>query len=144
MASSDDGIEDRAMPTCVVVDDHEAVLDSVSAYLRAEGFDIVGTARTAADATHLLAALKPDVAVIDYRLGDSSGVQLARALSVASPTTATVLYSGQVTRAIVAEAFAAGVRGAVLKESPPATLLRAISTVLSGRRFVDPPLRRAR
>jgi DNA-binding NarL/FixJ family response regulator len=53
-----------------------------------------------------------------------------------------VLLSGEVTRSIVAEALATGISGVVLKESAPATLTRAIETVLSGKRYVDPQLRR--
>lgn len=130
------------MPTCVLVDDHEGVLDSVAAYLKGEGIDVVGRAKSAAEATRLLAELKPDLAILDYRLPGSSGVEVARALSVAAPRTVAVLYSGDATRAVVAEAFAAGVRAVVLKESSPDTLLRAVSLALEGRRFVDPRLRR--
>ena len=136
------GPDDKAVPSCVVVDDHQEVLDSVVACLRAEGIDVIGSARAAAEATRLLSAMKPDVAILDHRLPDSSGIEIARALSVASPATAPILYSGAATRALVAEALAAGVRAVVLKESSPAVLLRAIASVVDGRRFIDPQLRR--
>ena len=130
------------MATCIVVEDHPVVLESVVEYLRAEGIDVVGSAGTAAEGTRLLSALKPDVAILDHFLPDSSGIEIARALSVASPATAPILYAGEATRALVAEALAAGVRAVVLKESSPAVLLRAIASVLDGRRFIDPQLRR--
>lgn len=132
------------MATCVVVEDHPVVRDSVVEYLRVEGIDVVGSAETAAEGTRLLSALKPDVAILDHLLPDSSGIEVARALSVASPSTAAVLYAGEGTRALVAEAFATGIRAVVLKQSSPALLLRAIACVLDGRRFVDPQLRRQR
>jgi DNA-binding NarL/FixJ family response regulator len=144
MAAEAARVDDRDMPTCVVVEDHEGVLDAVAMFLDAEGIEVVGRAKTAADATRLIAELKPDLAILDYRLPDSSGVQVARALSVASPQTIAVLYSGEATRTVVSEALASGIRAVVLKDSPPTTLLRALSTVLDGRRFVDPQLRRTR
>jgi DNA-binding NarL/FixJ family response regulator len=129
-------------PTCVIVDDHQAVLDSVAAYLESEGFDVVGLATNAADAVRLLGKLKPDVVILDYRLPDSSGLQVARALPVAAPRTVAVLFSGDATRVVVAEALESGIRGVVLKESGATTLLRAINAVLDGRRYIDPRLRR--
>ena len=132
------------MTSCVIVDDHEEVLDSVAAYLESEGVEVVGRARTAADAVRILGAVRPDVLVVDYRLPDATGIEVANALAVASPRTRTVLFSGQATRAVVSEALASGIRAVVLKESPPATLLRAVRTVLRGRRYVDPHLRSAR
>ena len=130
------------MTTCLIADDHEAVLESVSAYLVSEGYDVVGRASTAAEAIRLLDELRPDVAIVDYRLPDATGIDIARARAAAASTTVTLLLSGEATRAVVVEALAAGVSGVVLKESAPATLARAIETVLAGKRYIDPMLRK--
>jgi DNA-binding NarL/FixJ family response regulator len=130
--------------TCLILEDHEQVLESVAAYLETEGFAVVGRATAAAEAIELLRKHRPDVAILDYRLRSSSGLEVARALSVASPATRAVLFSGEATRSVVEEAFASGVRAVVLKESGPETLLRALQVVLAGRRYVDPSIRRRR
>ena len=142
MAADGRSPDDWSMTTCVIADDHEQVLESVSAYLTSEGYDVVGRASTAAEAIRLLSELRPDVAVVDYRLPDATGIDIARALSVGRPAPVTLLLSGEATRAVVAEAIAAGVSGVVLKESAPVTLARAIETVLAGKRYIDPKLRR--
>jgi two-component system, NarL family, nitrate/nitrite response regulator NarL len=142
MAAAGPSPDDWSMTTCLIADDHEDVLDAVSAYLSSEGYEVVGLASTAADAIRLLEEFRPDVAVLDYQLPDATGIDIVRGLSAGGPTTATVLLSGEVTRSIVAEALATGISGVVLKESAPATLTRAIETVLSGKRYVDPQLRR--
>jgi two-component system nitrate/nitrite response regulator NarL len=130
--------------TCLILDDHEEVLESVAAYLAVEGFDVVGRATDAAQAIELLRTHQPNLAILDNRLRTSSGLEVARALSVAAPATRAVLFSGGATRGVVEEAFASGVRAVVLKESGPETLLRALQVVLAGRRYVDPSIRRRR
>jgi DNA-binding NarL/FixJ family response regulator len=128
--------------TCVIVEDHRAVLDSVAAYLDSEGLEVVGRATDAAEGVRVIAEQRPDVAVLDYRLPGTTGLDVARSIAVEAPDTLAVLFSGEATRAVVTEALDVGVRGIVLKESSPALLLRAIHTVAGGRRFIDPQLRR--
>jgi DNA-binding NarL/FixJ family response regulator len=130
--------------TCVIVEDHRAVLDSVAAYLDFEGLEVVGRATDAAEGVRVITEQRPDVAVLDYRLPGTTGLDVARSIAVEAPNTAAVLFSGEATRAVVTEALDVGVRGIVLKESSPALLLRAIYTVAGGRRFIDPQLRRRR
>ena len=48
-------------PTCVVADDHPALLGAVVSYLDASGFDVIGTAQDGAQACSMIQELQPDV-----------------------------------------------------------------------------------
>ena len=126
--------------TCVVVDDHPAVLGTVGDLLEQSGFSVVGRARTAAEGTEKIERRAPTVAVVDVQLPDGSGIELARALRSTAPQTNVILYTGCGHESLVSEALEAGARGIVLKGAPLADLVRAIETVASGGTYFDPAL----
>jgi DNA-binding NarL/FixJ family response regulator len=66
---------------CLIVDDNEAFLDAARLLLEREGIAVVGVATTSTGALRLEEELRPDVVLVDLRLGDESGFDLARRLS---------------------------------------------------------------
>jgi DNA-binding NarL/FixJ family response regulator len=66
---------------CLIVDDNRAFLDTVRVLLEREGITIVGLATTSAEALQLEKELRPDVVLVDIRLGDENGFDLAKLLS---------------------------------------------------------------
>jgi two-component system nitrate/nitrite response regulator NarL len=66
---------------CLLVDDNAALLETASALLEREGVTVVGLASGPAEALHQARALRPDVILVDIRLGDESGFDLARLLA---------------------------------------------------------------
>jgi DNA-binding NarL/FixJ family response regulator len=126
--------------TCLLVDDHPAILASVAAFLRDTGIDVTATARTGAEALRALKLHAVDVAVLDQRLPDMAGVELAGRLAIARPETAMLLYTGFSEAAFVQEALDAGLRGIVLKDAPLTDLPRAIELVAGGGSYLDPVL----
>lgn len=123
--------------TCLVADDHPAVLDSISRVLASQGFDVVGQARDGDDAVREIEAKKPQVSIVDVRMPGLSGIAVARRVL---RHTAVILYTGYTDRALLVEALDADVRGFVLKEAPLADLSRAIEIVAKGGVYVDPVL----
>ncbi len=123
--------------TCMLADDHPAVLDSISRVLTSQGFNVVAQARDGEDALKEIEATKPQVSIIDLRMPGISGIEVARK---AARRTAVILYTGYSDRTLLVEALDAGVRGFVLKEAPLADLGRAIKTVARGDVYVDPVL----
>ena len=123
--------------TCLLADDHPAVLDSISRVLASQGFDVVGQARDGEDAVKEIEAKKPQVSIVDLRMPGMSGIAVARRVS---RHTAVILYTGYSDRTLLTEALDAGVRGFVLKEAPLADLARAIRLVAQGGVYVDPVL----
>ena len=128
--------------TCLLADDHPALIAAVSAYLSASGFEIVGPAPDGRRAVELAATARPQVALVDYRMPYLAGVRLVRALREASPATRVAVYTADGDELLAESVLEAGASGIILKEAPLADLLRALETVLSGRTYVDPTLLR--
>ncbi|HET7145936.1 MAG TPA: response regulator transcription factor [Gaiellaceae bacterium] len=126
--------------TCVVADDHPAMLTAVADILGRNGFEIVGRARDGAEAVSLIESTKPDVALVDVRMPRLSGIEVAARAAQVSPATAIVFYTAFGDRALLSEALDVGARGFVLKEAPLADLVRAVERVAAGEAYVDPVL----
>jgi DNA-binding NarL/FixJ family response regulator len=126
--------------TCIVADDHPAMVEAVCDVLTEGGVSIVGRARDGEDALTKIETRKPDVALIDVRMPRLGGIELARRAATSAPETAIILYTAYGDRALLTEALDAGARGFVLKEAPLADLTRAIELVARGGTYVDPVL----
>ena len=123
--------------TCLIADDHPAVLDSLSRVIEAHGITVVARVRDGEDAIRAVEQHRPLVAVIDLRMPGLSGMAVARRVA---GRTAVILYTGHSDSMMVAEALDAGVKGFVLKEAPLGDVARAIETVGRGGVYVDPVL----
>jgi DNA-binding NarL/FixJ family response regulator len=66
--------------TVVLIEDHQALREGLELLLSREGLDVIGTAGSAGEGRKLIDRTGPDVALIDIRLGDESGIDLTRAL----------------------------------------------------------------
>ncbi|WP_203752853.1 response regulator [Actinoplanes cyaneus] len=66
---------------CLLVDDNQHFLAAARELLEREGLVVAGTASRTADATRLAATVRPDVALVDIKLGGESGFDLARLLT---------------------------------------------------------------
>jgi len=130
----------EAKPTCVVADDHPPVLESISRYLGANGYRVVGRARDGEEAVKLVEAQRPSLALIDLRMPGLGGTGAIRRVVRTTPQTSCLVYSGFGDSALLTEALDAGARGFVLKDAPLETLVRALETVTGGGMYIDPAL----
>jgi len=121
----------------VVADDHPAVLVSVCDALEAAGMAVVARVADGNTALEAIAKEQPEVAVIDQAMPARTGIDVARNAQAVSPGTAVVLFTGFGEPSMVGEAFAAGVRGIVLKDAPLEDLVRAIRAAHAGDTYVD-------
>jgi DNA-binding NarL/FixJ family response regulator len=126
--------------TCIVADDHPAMVEAVAEMLAESGLSVVGRARDGEDALAKIEARQPDVALIDVRMPRLGGVDVARRAAASAPKTAIILYTAYGDRALLTEALDAGARGFVLKEAPLTDLARAVELVVQGGTYVDPVL----
>lgn len=78
---------------CLIVDDSEEFLDSASRLLSAQGLEVVGRASSGVEAVRLVATLRPDVVLVDVRLGDEDGLEVARRLAADARETRIILIS---------------------------------------------------
>jgi DNA-binding NarL/FixJ family response regulator len=130
----------RAKIECVVADDHPPIVDSLSRFLAASGFAVVGTALDGDAALAAVEELRPSVLIADMRMPRMDGVELSRRVAEASPETGVLLYSGEGNAALVTDAIDAGALGFAVKDAPLADLARAIDIVAGGGLYVDPVL----
>ncbi|MFC3687957.1 response regulator [Aquipuribacter hungaricus] len=124
-----------------LLDDHEVVRQGLRALLEGAGdIEVVGESGSAVEATRRIPALRPDVAVLDGRLGDGSGIEVCREVRSQDPTIrALVLTSYDDDEALFA-AIMAGAAGYLLKEIKGTDLVEAVRQVAGGRSLIDPAL----
>ena len=122
-----------------LVDDHDVVRRGVAAFLEAEGdIEVVGEASTAADAIARIPAVRPDVAVLDVRLPDGSGVEVCREVRSRMPELACLMLTSYSDDEALYQAVMAGAAGYVLKQIHGADLVGAVRTVAGGGSLLDP------
>jgi DNA-binding NarL/FixJ family response regulator len=78
---------------CVIIDDDPFFLEAARILLEADGLTVAGTASTRADAIRQVDALHPDLALIDIRLGQDSGFNVARELAEGGTRAVLVMIS---------------------------------------------------
>jgi DNA-binding NarL/FixJ family response regulator len=123
-----------------LLDDHDVVREGLRFLLERHGIEVVGEADNAADATARIPALRPDVAVLDARLPDGSGIEVCRAVRSVDPgIRALILTSYDDDEALFA-AIMAGASGYVLKDIHSNDLVGAIRQVAAGNSLIDPTL----
>jgi len=102
-------------PTVLIVDDHPAFRASAAALLEAEGFTIAGEAADAATAVAAVAALRPEVVLLDIQLPDRDGFSVASELAATATPPAVVLISSRDIRAYGSRVADAAARGFIPK-----------------------------
>ncbi len=132
----------RVVTRLVIIDDHEALRDGLAALLRQAGIEVVGGAGNVAAGLDLVEQTVPDVAIVDIRLPDGSGIDLARDLLSRRPELGVILYTGDPDSELLYEGLDSGARGYALKAGSIDELLAAIDRVQDGGSYVDPRLDR--
>ncbi|MER8071812.1 response regulator transcription factor [Streptomyces sp. NPDC094034] len=125
--------------TVFLVDDHEVVRRGVFELLSVEDdIEVVGEAGTAADATARIPATRPDVAVLDVRLPDGSGVEVCREIRSRDESIKCLMLTSFADDEALFDAIMAGASGYVLKAIRGNELLTAVRDVAAGRSLLDP------
>ena|SRR2546425_1024737 len=116
----------------VLVDDHPLVLTGLEQVLHAEpDFEVLATCGTADDGLRAVAALHPDVLVLDLKLRDETGLDLLRRLD-STKRPAVVVLTASHDEGELLDAARLGARGIVLKAMAPRVLEDCIRTVHAG------------
>ena len=126
-----------------LLDDHELVRRGISALLGAEvDIEVVGEASTAAQAIGRIRATTPDVAVLDVRLPDGSGIDVCRDIRSSLPGTHCLMLTGYDDDEAIYAAVLAGASGYVIKDIRGSGLVDSVRAVAAGRSLLDPALNR--
>jgi len=131
------------MARVFLLDDHELVRRGIRDLLWAEDdLQVVGEASTAEEALQLIPQTKPDVAVLDVRLGDDpsgrTGIEVCRDLRSNHPEIACVMLTSFADDEALFASIMAGASGYVLKQIRGADLIGAIRRVARGESLLDP------
>lgn len=125
----------------VIADDHAIVRAGYCALLsRHPGCRVVGEAADGSEAYRLVAALAPNLLVIDLAMPGLGGLGAIPRVRQRQPACRVLVLSMHADPAYVERALAAGAHGYVTKSSAPDTLLAAVDALLSGGRYLSPDL----
>ena len=124
-----------------LLDDHEIVRRGLKELLESEGdIEVVGESGLAQEAARRIPALRPDVAVLDGRLPDGSGIDVCREIRSRNPEIAALILTSYDDDEALFSAIMAGASGYVLKDVRGSDLLDAIERVSRGQSLIDPSL----
>lgn len=119
----------------LLVDDHPALRMGLALLLEAEpDMEVAGEARTGEEAIELYQSQRPDVTLMDLRMGATSGVQAIESIRGSFPTARIIVLTSYDRDEDVYQSLRAGAMGYLLKETPYEEIASAIRTVHSGRR----------
>lgn len=125
-----------------ILNDHKLVRQGLRDLLEDEGFEIAGESGSAAEATRLISSLKPDLAVLDDRLPDGTGIEVCRQLRSAVPDVKCLILSSWDEHQAVRAAVLAGASGYVLKQVGGINeLVNGIRSAAAGSSLFQPGVR---
>lgn len=131
------------MISVFLLDDHEVVRRGLRDVLEADGeMVVVGEAGAAEGAAEAILAASPDVAVLDVRLGDGSGVEVCRDVRSSDPSIQCLILTSYDDDEALLEAIMAGAAGYVLKQVRTTDLCDAIRRVAGGASLLEPGLKK--
>ncbi|MEV4413104.1 response regulator transcription factor [Catellatospora sp. NPDC049609] len=124
-----------------LLDDHEVVRRGLRDLLEAAGdIEVVGESGSAAEATRRIPALRPDVAVLDGRLPDGSGIDVCRDVRSVDPAIKGLILTSYEDDEALFAAIMAGAAGYVLKQIKGTDLVDGIRRVAAGQSLLDPAI----
>jgi DNA-binding NarL/FixJ family response regulator len=127
--------------TVYVLDDHELVRRGLQELLEGEGFLVVGSSGSAQEASRRIPALKPDVAILDARLPDGTGIEVCRDVLSVDPSLHCVILTSYDDEQALRGAVLAGAAGYVLKEIGGVDLITALRRAAAGNSLFNPSIR---
>lgn len=121
-----------------ILDDHDVVRWGLHALLTRGGLEVVGESGSAVEAVTQIERLQPDVAILDVRLPDGSGVEVCRqAREVAPSTRVLLLTSFREDREALFEAIEAGASGYMIKDVNHFEIVEAVRRIADGQSVID-------
>ncbi|MGE0535589.1 MAG: response regulator [Pirellulales bacterium] len=116
----------------VIADDHEVVRSGLKSLLADSEIEVVGEAASAPEAVRVALALRPDVAILDVRMGETDGLSALAQLRQERPEMAVIILSTYDNPTYIARALALGASGYLLKGVGREELLDALRKAASG------------
>lgn len=121
-----------------ILDDHELVRQGLKDLLEGEGFLVVGESGLAAEATRRIPALHPDIAILDGRLPDGTGIEVCRDVRSLDPRLRCLILTSYDDEQALRGAVLAGASGYILKQIRSDDLLDGIRRAAAGESLFEP------
>jgi DNA-binding NarL/FixJ family response regulator len=123
----------------LLADDHSVVRKGIRMLLEDEAdIQIVGEVADGDEAIDQVAAIKPDVLLLDITMPRMSGIDALKVISQQFPKVKTVMFSMHNNPDYILKAVQNGAAGYLLKDTTPEEILRAVRTVISGELYYPP------
>ncbi|MGH8059630.1 MAG: response regulator [Candidatus Entotheonellia bacterium] len=130
-----------SLTTVVLADDHPVVRQGLRALLQSESdVWVIGEAGDGLEAVQLVERLQPHVLLLDLMLPGINGLEVTRQVCQQTSQTRVIILSMHANEAYVLSALRHGAAGYVLKDAHTTDVVRALREVVSGRRYLSPPL----
>jgi DNA-binding NarL/FixJ family response regulator len=122
-----------------LLDDHEIVRRGIKELLESDGdIEVVGESGLAQEAARRIPALKPDVAILDARLPDGSGIDVCREVRSVDPTISALILTSYDDDDALFAAIMAGAAGYILKQVGGHDFIETVRRVAAGQSTLDP------
>lgn len=123
----------------VIVDDHPLVRKGLTSILSINGeMEVLGEAANRQEALTLFLKAKPDLAIVDLRLANESGLELIIEAKQQGIACKFVVLTSSTEELDFKQAKEIGVDGYILKEALPEELIHALGIIGRGRKYYDP------
>jgi DNA-binding NarL/FixJ family response regulator len=126
----------------LLVDDHQMILDGLTAMLRSHSgrVEVVGQTTDAGDALRLARLHTPDVILLDVRMKKTSGLDLCQELVTSQPDSKVVLLTVYDDQQYLFQGLRAGAAGYLTKQVSGAELVAHLERVMAGEVVIDAAL----
>ena len=122
-----------------IADDYPVLRDGIKAVFASQpGFDVVGEAGDGIEALEGIAKLKPDIVIMDITMPRLNGITATKRIGEEHPAIKVIMLSMHTDISNAIDAFRAGARGYILKDSPPEDILEAVRKVNGGAKYASP------
>lgn len=122
-----------------ICDDHEMVREALAGVIaREEGIEVVGATDTMDSTVDLVTTTQPDVLVVDVRLREESGLDVARSVVAKFPKTKIVVLTSFNSDEALVQAYELGASAFIMKSGSAEALVRTIKDAAAGLRLINP------
>ena len=123
----------------IIADDHPIVREGLATVLnQEEDLEVVGQAGNGLEAVAQASELHPDIILMDLQMPEMDGVAAIEKIKEESPAIGIIILTTYDTDDYIFRGIEAGARGYLLKDSPPAEVLKAIRAVHQGESLIQP------
>jgi DNA-binding NarL/FixJ family response regulator len=131
----------EASTKILIADDHQLFNDGMKMMLSAEdNIRVVGQVFSGKDVLDAVHRLQPQVVLLDINMPHMNGLEVAEKLGKSYPAVRIIMLTMYSDRKFVEDCQRLGVPGYILKNSGVDEVMKAIETVLVGKRYYDPKL----